>query len=234
MTDGNQAAEHERNATLRLYASIMEEIKLRHAAIDTGLGTARALLPAPLTSEFCFLQIRMICELIAIGCLVAHGDITKDGKGKRLLNEWSAETIMTELGKLHPYFFPRPIKLTVTERNGANPKGSIHLASRGRQISKEEFLTLYGRAGGALHRGTLNKLIGRKPTKAPGDAEIKDWAQKLMGLLNDHHISSWDNLRQLVCIMKATDQGGRVSVFLGEAPPETSIDVAQALFSERG
>lgn len=219
--------------TLQLYCGIMEEVKLRAAAIDTGLNTARALLPAPLTAEFCYLQIRMICELIALGCLVAHGDITREGKGKKLRDEWSAGMIMTELGKLHPHFFPHPITITTTAPQPGKPS-QIHLAARQGQLTKDEFLTLYGKTGDALHRGTLNKLIGRKARHAMGDQEIVASTRRLLGLLNDHHISSWDNLRQLVCIMKAADRGGRALAFLGEAPPGTSVVEAQALFAERG
>lgn len=219
----------QRDEALRIYASIMEEVKVRLSAIETGMGTARALLPPNLTSEFCFLQIRMICELVAMACLVAHGDITTDGKGKRLLNEWSAELIMTELGKLHPYFFPFPIKISIVRGESGKP-GTVHFEPRTGQLTKAEFLTLYGRSGSALHRGTLNKMIGRKPMNAIGDKEIVDWSRKLLGLLNDHRIASWDNLRHFICVMSDRDQKGHATVAFAESPPDTSIDYAQSLF----
>lgn len=220
--------QQQQNELVNLYAAIMEEVKVRVSAIETGLGTMRVLLPGPLTSEFCFLQIRMICELVAFSCLVAHGDITADGRGRRLHNEWSAELIMTELEKLHPHFFPRAIKMTAREAGAGAPR-NLHLEERPGQITKSEFLQIYGRSGGALHRGTLNKLVGRKAAKPIGDEEIKAWGKKLQGLLTEHRIASWDNLRQIICVMRAPPNG-RVSVAFAQAPEETSVEYAQSLF----
>lgn len=59
-----------------LYADLMNEVKVRIAAIDAGTGGLLGALPAPIVQEHCYLQLRMCCELIALGCLVAHGDIT--------------------------------------------------------------------------------------------------------------------------------------------------------------
>jgi hypothetical protein len=50
-----------------VYTSIMEEAKFRALSINTLSGYA---LPVPLQREYCFLQLRMLCELIALGCLV--------------------------------------------------------------------------------------------------------------------------------------------------------------------
>src|ERR1017187_2239008 len=63
-----------REAT-NLYAFFMAEIKVRIGAINAIGGTIEHRVPALIVREFCFLQFRMICELIALGCLTAHGDI---------------------------------------------------------------------------------------------------------------------------------------------------------------
>jgi hypothetical protein len=74
-------ATKEDEAAAALYANIMEEVKLRALSINILTNASISLHPV-LISEYCFLQLRMLCELIAIGCLVAHGDIeatqTKD------------------------------------------------------------------------------------------------------------------------------------------------------------
>ncbi len=59
---------------INLYANLMSEVKVRMASIETICNNQNGL-PGPLVREFCFLQLRMICELIALGCLTAHGDI---------------------------------------------------------------------------------------------------------------------------------------------------------------
>jgi hypothetical protein len=60
--------------SMNLYGGIMEEVKIRLNCIAMAAAGATGL-PHPLARELCFLQLRMICELIALGCLVAHGDI---------------------------------------------------------------------------------------------------------------------------------------------------------------
>ena len=60
---------------LNLYAALMEEVKIRIDVIKIIVGTTPVPMPSTLMREYCFLQLRMICELIALGCLTAHGEI---------------------------------------------------------------------------------------------------------------------------------------------------------------
>jgi hypothetical protein len=62
-----------RRAALDLYTNLMEEAKIR--LLTVSAATDRIVLPAPILREFCFLQFRMVCELIALACLTAHGEI---------------------------------------------------------------------------------------------------------------------------------------------------------------
>ena len=63
----------------QLYTVLMGEVKLRHACLARLMRGETGLEP-PFIREFCFLQFRMICETIALGCLVAHGDIEATGQ----------------------------------------------------------------------------------------------------------------------------------------------------------
>jgi hypothetical protein len=84
-----------------VYTSIMEEAKFRALSINTLTGTNVAL-PVVLLRESCFLQLRMLCELIALGCMVAHG--IKETKA--LQKCYNAGDIVKSLEKLHPTQFP--------------------------------------------------------------------------------------------------------------------------------
>jgi hypothetical protein len=83
-----------------VYTSIMEEAKFRALSINT-LTMSKIGLPVPLLREFCFLELRMLCELIALGCLVAHGDI-EETKSPALQRNYHAGDIVKRLEKLHP------------------------------------------------------------------------------------------------------------------------------------
>jgi hypothetical protein len=57
-----------------LYANLMEEIK-RRVDVMRSVFDGTNPLPAMAAFEFCYLQLRKICEVFALACLAAHGDI---------------------------------------------------------------------------------------------------------------------------------------------------------------
>ncbi|MGA7124937.1 MAG: hypothetical protein WBZ19_01415, partial [Chthoniobacterales bacterium] len=87
-----------------LYANLLEEAKIRIASIEAVIS-GRAGLPAPLVREYSYLQLRILCELIALGCLTAHGDI-KATQAPKLQKEYAADVIIKRLENLHPNFYP--------------------------------------------------------------------------------------------------------------------------------
>ena|SRR5215207_2390430 len=134
---------------MKTYAGIMEEVKIRLSSVQMAASGAFGV-PSPLVKEYGFLQIRMTCELIALGCLVAHGDLTAT-QSRRFQTEYSAGKIMAQLSELHPGFFPRP---TVPVRI----PGGFHLEDAPPGcMTKDEFIALYGKCGEHLHRGSIKK-----------------------------------------------------------------------------
>jgi hypothetical protein len=91
---------------LKTYSELMTEIKERLAVMNGILNDQKGL-PDWAAIEFMQLQIRMICELLALACLVAHGDV-KGTRSGRLPKAYEADFILNTLEKLHPYFYPRP------------------------------------------------------------------------------------------------------------------------------
>lgn len=52
---------------LDLYAQLMDEVKARFACIN-HVTHGFTGLPTPVVREFCYLQIRFLCELTALAC----------------------------------------------------------------------------------------------------------------------------------------------------------------------
>src|SRR5215207_6344041 len=105
MADLIVPATKEQMASIKLYADLLGEAKIRIGIINHFI-TGKAELPGPLIRQSAFLQLRMLCELIALGCFVAHGDITRRTK---LRKEWSAYRIIEALENLHQDFYPLPL-----------------------------------------------------------------------------------------------------------------------------
>jgi hypothetical protein len=193
------------------YCRLMLEIKSRIAVIDSllkeRLFTSKNIgaIEGRINYEICFLQFRMICELIATACLVAHGDIDPN-LTKELKEKWHAGEVVKELSKLHPDFYPRPERSKPFE--GPDLSSIPHPSERD-ALAKNEFLELYGRCGNELHRGPMQATLN-PPKKKKTEADVVRWRQKIIDLLNEHHISLIVPGQELWCTME--DQNGNVNV----------------------
>jgi hypothetical protein len=92
-----------RRAAMNIYAGLMDEIKARISWIDAAIDQTSKWPDRVAVYEFSYLQLRMVCESIALGCLIAHGDV---GIANKLKTQYAADKIIAELGKLHPDVLP--------------------------------------------------------------------------------------------------------------------------------
>ena len=207
-------AAHPRSNNLRPLIYIWPFLKRQRLDFPsiTGAMSGGTALPAPLVQEFCYLQLRMLCELVALGCLTAHGDI-KETQAAKLQKEWSADKIISQLEALHPNFYPHPIRMTIApERVDFDRLESGFL-------TKTELIQLYGKCGDRLHRGTSKKLPATmQQTKPPDFTEIAGWASKIITLLNQHHIASFDNLSHFICMLRRSESEDQAQVALALSP----------------
>jgi hypothetical protein len=165
--------------------------------------------------------MRMICETLAIACLVAHGDIKATKSGK-LTKTYQADYIINELEKLHPDFYPRPTKQTT--KNGLIGWEDI----TDPYLTKAELVASYRHTGNFLHVGDLQEVLSGKQRTLDLNPAVA-WANKLVTLLNHHNIHLADPperrkhspsakpivTRQIVAMMQGTN--GQVSAHFFEA-----------------
>jgi len=188
-----------------LYGVLMEELKRRRNVVaDMLLGKFQ--LPKAIAIELCYLQLRMICELIALGCIAAHGDIPATRSGK-LRKEYAPGKILAELGKLHPSFYPVPGE----QVRASDGSISLRLVKDG-YLTKKDLLALWASCGDRLHRGAMEKI--ERPFEVDFN-NIAEWDKKILRLLSHHQIALVDERYQLWVLMQS-DKGGRVSMHLME------------------
>ncbi len=204
-------------ASRQLYANLMDEAKGRFNAIEAALN-GRLGLPDLFAEEFCYLQLRLLCEIIALGCVIAH-DSMGPIEIKRLAKRYDADDIIKELERYHSDFYPHPIILTVTKPCPEKPNGEAHIERKAAGfLTKAELLKLYGRTGNYLHRGKIKDLQSRPPYKAIDKAMIVSWTNKIVALLDVHHIAASDNRQHWIVILSNADDNGRVQVGLALSP----------------
>jgi hypothetical protein len=167
----------------RVYARLMEEIKRRQSVIAQVLNGTMTM-PQMAAFEFCYLQLRKICEVFALGCLAAHGDIPE--VRSKLQTTYNADQIMKHLARIHSRFYPVPSKQTV-DHITQKPIAVTPITAG--FLTKDELQSLYGQCGNYLHRGSIRQLLGKwEPTL---DFEkISVWNSKIVTLLNHHQIQT--------------------------------------------
>ena len=184
---------------VRLYCELMEEIK-RRAEVIQSVTRGQINVPQIVGLELSYLQLRMICELIALSCLTVHGDVPAT-KAKRLTKAYNADQIVKNLERLHPAFYPSP------GRQIHDPNGKVVEVVKVLEphLNKSELQLLYGECGDFLHRGNIEQIL--KGRKMPEFARIELWVTKITTLLNHHQIQLVDKSRQLWVIMHASSDG---------------------------
>lgn len=141
----------------QIYQVHMAEAKLRLLAVERVSGaTAPVTGLSALDSEFCFLQIRKVIELVTFSAMAReegrysklrelesqadprdHGDSSKD---------WQAPDILKRLVALSPHALPIPISSAVrTDSNAVHYERSSVAVNHGRLID------LYRKCGGYMH-----------------------------------------------------------------------------------
>ena len=196
------------------YTLLMEEVRGRHESVVFALTTDK--LPFHVVRELCFLQYRMICELIAFGALVVHGDI-EAANTERMKNAYAADFIMKALEKQHEHFFPQPLQEN-SWKPGEHGVGPL----QGKEfLTKEDAIKLYSRCGDVLHRGTFNKISKQKKLEQSDYDELQTINTKIVNLLNFHCVFLSDNKNIVMCMLKNPDTG-RVQCAIatkGDGPP---------------
>jgi hypothetical protein len=160
----------------------------------------------------------MICEIIAVGCLLMHGNLKPKAD---LLKTHKADWIMTELSKLHPDFFPESLEPDVSGLPNGSPEW---IPKTSGYLTKDELRELWNRhCGYKLHRGSAKDIMNRK---APDNFQepILNWRLKIVKLLERHTISTPGREWLLYVSMNSARAGGDVWCELfrkrSEQPPK--------------
>jgi hypothetical protein len=207
-----------------LYADLMLEIKERVLSVGR-VAEGKTTLEGPLAREFCFLQLRMACECIALACLSAHIDMTDVQTPKfQKTSPYEAKTLLAALENLHPNFYPKPIEIALL------PDGGSHVTEKNTDhLTKADLLKLIGLCGDQLHRDALKKYQF-KPNleKIQSDfVQIIKWANKIFRLMEAHKITLASGNEYLLVSLFYGENHDVVVAFAGSNIQYETSDQAQ-------
>lgn len=206
--------------SIELYGNLMFELRTRIDSIPK-FANPDIDLPPPTRAEACFLQLRLLCEIIALGCLTAHGDL-KEVKAARLQKAYEADFIIKRLERLHPDFFPVPHTVEVHPTPFVGRSAYHYTPKSDGFLTKDALLRLYRRTGGVLHRGSLKALTATPRDEAKMFDEIHAAHVGLIQLTSAHHLMTKDREVAIVCNIPAADEGD-VHVAMAVAMHQNSL-----------
>lgn len=187
---------------LRLMHELVTRIELVAYACDGKLN-----LTLPYAREYCYLQFRRLCELMALGCLQLHGDIPA-ARTSIVQKEWNAERIMRRLHKEHPHSFPQSV--TRTRENGVwHFQGN----SKPDALTLKEFKVLYHECGELLHRGTIKSIEAEGPLGQEDYEKVIKWQRKIVDLMNEHIVARRSDNGMYLVSLKSENGLPACSVF---------------------
>jgi hypothetical protein len=166
----------------KLYLHTMVEVKERLHVLVALLG-----LPiAPLfKQELCYLQLRYVCELIAIACLAAQGDYETQ---RSFTESYKPPEIFKALRDLYPDFFPVAAERIVTPKDGKRHHHVEH-SHKPDAYAEADVTSLWRSAGAHLHRASVKKYLRTTfANKAPNLTDIARHLNGLTTLLDSHLI----------------------------------------------
>lgn len=192
-----------------IYRSFMEEIKTRLNVIAETVALLKANPNDPhgfLHAEFGFLQLRFVCDLIALSVLAAHKPY---GLTDILLESWHARRALNDLKTINPVSFPRPCKIT-----GAD--GHKHIDWKDDGVLKREGLQrIYDKCGKLLHRGIIKHMFeGQR--KAYDIGALNRWAARIGELLSTHALIYPEKGLALIVYL-AGGSNGSVQIAIAQA-----------------
>ena len=191
----------ENDEFLLKYNTFMDEILGRLEMVHVTMKGL--IIPHGLfTAEICFLQLRKVCELIALACLCAHGDLGK-GVERSASEKWNVRKIMKILEELDADFYPVPVTIRVddTRVDISGPETPSPI------LDKKSLLRLYERSGEVLHSGSVKRYFKGREARTDVTAEIMDGMSRTIALLEQHRIFLIGFDKQLVCRMQAPPKG---------------------------
>lgn len=195
-----------REEAIKRYLILINEVALRIDLVVKACDGDLNLTP-PFAREYAYLQYRRICELVALGCLLLHGDLP-EAQTKKARRQWNAEKIMKLLQAKHPHAFPQSARM-IKEGKVWNIKGNYNPEA----LTWEEFEKLYAECNYVLHRGSIRSVEQTSTFDEATYRKVVNWERKLVALLNTHIVAA-ANGRQCYFVSLRTPEGGPLCQFL--------------------
>lgn len=203
------------------YCNCMEDVKARLKLINSIVAGHSPLGSEGLDGEVVCLLLRKVLEQIAFSSLVAH-QATYESVHHDLGSIWRAKRLLERMEKLHPEFYPSPVRRGESQHLGVQHHFD---PLKDGFLTKDEFVFLYDTASNGIHTWNPFKDAERVlDFKRP----ISEWVLRI-GALLDHHLVHFVGTKDLWLIQMDGPEDHKVHAFVApmvaELPTPPSVTV---------
>lgn len=192
-----------------VYIAFMEEIKARLAMVELCIDACREKPPVPsayMHAEFGFLQLRFVCDLVALGALAIHHPY---GLTDELLESWHARRALADLSAINKEGFPRAANVK------RGPEGIGIEVEMKPGLTRNGIQRIFDKCGKALHRGKIKHVFEKRARVYDMDA-LARWRNSIIELL-DSHLMMLPEQGLIVIIHLAGGANGSASAAISQA-----------------
>jgi hypothetical protein len=164
------------------YCDLMAQVKLRNYVVYALMDGRLNVGYRATTIEAVYLQFRKILELIALGSLVANKEIFSNVHEK-FSKYRNAKLLIKEIERINPNFYPRPFITKLNDKSGAEGEW---VDRPNDYLTKEDLIKLHEKCNAIMHS---ENPYGSKIDYKYYEDMMKNWASRIMKLLDKHSIS---------------------------------------------
>lgn len=203
------------------YCNCMEDVKSRLKLIRAITEGHSPLGAEGLDGEVICLLLRKVLEQTAFSSLVAHR-ATYEAVHNDVGSIWRAKRLLERLEKLHPDFYPAPVRRGVSQHLGV--QHHFEPVTDG-FLTKDEFVFLYDTASNGIHTWNPFKEAERAINF---QHPIAEWVVRI-GALLDHHLVHFVGTKDLWLIQMDSPEDHKVHAFIApmvaELPKPPTVTV---------
>ena len=185
---------------IQQYCDLMEQTKRDLNSAINLMGTTSVDIETRVRTVG--VQTRMILENIAFAALVSNKD-TSGKSPEEMKKLWNPREIFKDIEKVHPEFFPKPVKISRPHSGRDNP---LALRTEG-VLNREKLLQAYRELNALAHsRNPLDEPIDYKYFME----KIPTWLDEIFNTLETHQVMLYHHPDHFYIVKMEGDKDGSV------------------------
>jgi hypothetical protein len=196
------------------YGTFINEIFKRLDAVSESLSEIKANPNHPdnwKNCDFCWFQIRKVCEYLALAIVLAHH---RDTDAVNDLSKWRPSDLLKQVDKLNAH--PTPVQ--ISNQLFVNQEGGRQITPLSKPVGLKIISGIYGKCNDLLHVGKLDRIL-KAGLPAYDISQLQSWRDGFEGLLRNH-ILMLPQIKRILLCWHEIGEAKQPQIFLVEGESE--------------